>query len=129
MPNIVVVGAQWGDEGKGKIIDVLTANADWVVRYQGGNNAGHTVEIDDQSFRGRGASVDIVAAGYRACLWLRTANRVLQPVASFPCPSQEALYEGVYGLDWQELLTPPMTLAVDANLRDSDIPPPRFSAL
>jgi len=43
MPNTVVVGAQWGDEGKGKIIDVLSQNADIVVRYQGGNNAGHTV--------------------------------------------------------------------------------------
>ncbi|HMO52036.1 MAG TPA: adenylosuccinate synthase [Kiritimatiellia bacterium] len=45
MPNTVLIGAQWGDEGKGKIIDVLTERADWVVRYQGGNNAGHTVEI------------------------------------------------------------------------------------
>ena len=43
--NTVLVGAQWGDEGKGKIIDVLTDRADWVVRYQGGNNAGHTVVI------------------------------------------------------------------------------------
>jgi adenylosuccinate synthase len=45
MPVTVLVGAQWGDEGKGKIIDVLTGDADMVVRYQGGNNAGHTVEI------------------------------------------------------------------------------------
>ncbi|HEV3408865.1 MAG TPA: adenylosuccinate synthase [Chthoniobacterales bacterium] len=43
MPNTILVGAQWGDEGKGKIIDVLTADADIVVRSQGGNNAGHTV--------------------------------------------------------------------------------------
>lgn len=43
MANTILVGAQWGDEGKGKIIDVLTANADVVVRSQGGNNAGHTV--------------------------------------------------------------------------------------
>jgi len=47
MPNTVLVGAQWGDEGKGKIIDVLTEDADLVVRYQGGNNAGHTVKIGD----------------------------------------------------------------------------------
>ena len=50
MSKTVLIGSQWGDEGKGKIIDVLTANADWVVRYQGGNNAGHTVEIDDQKY-------------------------------------------------------------------------------
>ncbi len=43
MPNTVLIGAQWGDEGKGKIIDVLTAQADVIVRYQGGSNAGHTV--------------------------------------------------------------------------------------
>ena len=43
MSNTVVVGAQWGDEGKGKIIDILSKDADYVVRYQGGNNAGHTV--------------------------------------------------------------------------------------
>ena len=43
MPNTVLVGAQWGDEGKGKVIDVLTAQADVIVRYQGGSNAGHTV--------------------------------------------------------------------------------------
>src|SRR5205085_7378925 len=43
MANTILIGAQWGDEGKGKIIDVLTGNADVVVRSQGGNNAGHTV--------------------------------------------------------------------------------------
>ncbi|MGC2423782.1 MAG: adenylosuccinate synthase [Nitrospirota bacterium] len=45
MANIVVVGTQWGDEGKGKIVDLLTSEADVVARYQGGNNAGHTVVI------------------------------------------------------------------------------------
>ncbi|MBU4305067.1 MAG: adenylosuccinate synthase [Candidatus Omnitrophica bacterium] len=45
MSNIVIVGAQWGDEGKGKIIDILSKDADYVVRYQGGNNAGHTVVV------------------------------------------------------------------------------------
>jgi len=50
MPNVVLIGAQWGDEGKGKIIDVLTEDADWVVRYQGGNNAGHTVEIGPKKY-------------------------------------------------------------------------------
>ena len=50
MPGTVLIGAQWGDEGKGKIIDVLTEKVDWVVRYQGGNNAGHTVEIGRERF-------------------------------------------------------------------------------
>jgi adenylosuccinate synthase len=46
--TVVVVGAQWGDEGKGKLVDVLAERADWVVRYQGGANAGHTVHIGDK---------------------------------------------------------------------------------
>ena len=46
--TVVVVGAQWGDEGKGKLVDVLAERADWVVRYQGGANAGHTVHIGDR---------------------------------------------------------------------------------
>ncbi|HET7551639.1 MAG TPA: adenylosuccinate synthase [Gemmatimonadaceae bacterium] len=48
--TLVVVGAQWGDEGKGKLVDVLAERADWVVRYQGGANAGHTVHIGGHSF-------------------------------------------------------------------------------
>ncbi len=50
MPAIVIVGAQWGDEGKGKATDLLGGRADYVVRYQGGNNAGHTVVIGDARF-------------------------------------------------------------------------------
>ena len=48
MPNVVVVGAQWGDEGKGKIVDLLTEHADVVVRFQGGNNAGHTLVVNGE---------------------------------------------------------------------------------
>lgn len=48
--NIVIVGTQWGDEGKGKITDYLAANADVVVRFQGGNNAGHTIVFDNKKF-------------------------------------------------------------------------------
>jgi adenylosuccinate synthase len=50
MPAIVIVGAQWGDEGKGKATDLLGDSVDFVVRYQGGNNAGHTVVIGDESY-------------------------------------------------------------------------------
>ncbi len=48
--NIVIIGAQWGDEGKGKVIDVLTEDADVLIRYQGGHNAGHTVIVDGEEF-------------------------------------------------------------------------------
>ncbi|HBU76326.1 MAG TPA: adenylosuccinate synthase, partial [Acidimicrobiaceae bacterium] len=50
MPVTVVVGAQWGDEGKGKATDLLGGRVDFVVRYQGGNNAGHTVVVGDRRF-------------------------------------------------------------------------------
>jgi adenylosuccinate synthase len=48
MANVVIVGAQWGDEGKGKVVDIYTENADEVVRYQGGNNAGHTLVVGNE---------------------------------------------------------------------------------
>jgi adenylosuccinate synthase len=48
MANVVVVGAQWGDEGKGKVVDIYTEYADEIVRYQGGNNAGHTLVVGDE---------------------------------------------------------------------------------
>ena len=51
MANVVVVGAQWGDEGKGKIVDWLSERADVVVRFQGGHNAGHTLVIDDVTYK------------------------------------------------------------------------------
>jgi adenylosuccinate synthase len=51
MPAVVIVGAQWGDEGKGKITDYLARGADTVVRYQGGNNAGHTIVVGDSTYK------------------------------------------------------------------------------
>ncbi len=50
MSSVVVVGSQWGDEGKGKIVDLLTQYSDYIVRFQGGNNAGHTLVVDGRQF-------------------------------------------------------------------------------
>ncbi len=50
MSVTVIVGSQWGDEGKGKIVDLLSAKADIVARYQGGANAGHTIVIDGSQY-------------------------------------------------------------------------------
>ena len=50
MANVVIVGTQWGDEGKGKIVDLLTEHADFVVRFQGGNNAGHTLVVNGKKY-------------------------------------------------------------------------------
>src|ERR1043165_4162882 len=46
MSNVAIIGAQWGDEGKGKVVDLYSAKADFIVRYQGGNNAGHTLVVN-----------------------------------------------------------------------------------
>lgn len=51
MSSIVVIGSQWGDEGKGKIVDFLAQRADVVVRYSGGSNAGHTVVVNDVAYK------------------------------------------------------------------------------
>ena len=51
MANVVVVGSQWGDEGKGKIVDWLSSRADVVVRFQGGHNAGHTLVVDGTTYK------------------------------------------------------------------------------
>ena len=51
MKNVVVVGSQWGDEGKGKIVDWLSDQADVVIRFQGGHNAGHTLVIDGVTYK------------------------------------------------------------------------------
>src|SRR5208283_2285001 len=48
--NVIILGAQWGDEGKGKVVDLLSERFDVVARYQGGHNAGHTVRIGDRKF-------------------------------------------------------------------------------
>jgi len=66
--TLVVVGAQWGDEGKGKLVDVLAERADWVVRYQGGANAGHTVHIGDAKFILRQIPSGILHAGVRCAV-------------------------------------------------------------
>ena len=93
MPNVVVIGAQWGDEGKGRIVDLISEKVDIIARYQGGNNAGHTIVIGEEkiilhhlpsgilrddklSVIGNGVVIDpkvllqeikeLIAAGYRA---------------------------------------------------------------
>ncbi len=50
MPGIVLIGAQWGDEGKGKATDLIGTKVDYVARFNGGNNAGHTVVVGDESY-------------------------------------------------------------------------------
>ena len=60
MGNVTVIGAQWGDEGKGKIVDWLASRADMVVRFQGGHNAGHTLVVGDQTYK-----LSLLPSGHR----------------------------------------------------------------
>ena len=60
MPATVIVGAQWGDEGKGKIVDLLAQDSDLVCRYQGGPNAGHTIVVGEETYKIRALPSGIV---------------------------------------------------------------------
>ena len=76
----VIVGSQWGDEGKGKITDILAANVDYVVRYQGGNNAGHTVCVGEDTFK-----LHLIPSGvlYEKCGCVIGNGVVLDPAVFF----------------------------------------------
>ena len=68
MPNLAIIGAQWGDEGKGKITDYLDESADLIVRFQGGNNAGHTIMVGDKVFKLHGLPSGVVRKGNLAVI-------------------------------------------------------------
>jgi adenylosuccinate synthase len=76
MPGTALIGLQWGDEGKGKVTDLLAGETDFVVRYQGGNNAGHTIVVDDQKY-----ALHLVPTGvlYRHCTPVIGAGVVVDP--------------------------------------------------
>lgn len=80
MPGIVCIGAQWGDEGKGKIVDILSEKADMVVRYAGGNNAGHTVIVGDTTYILHLIPSGIIRKGKKCLLG---NGVVIDPVALF----------------------------------------------
>ena len=78
--NVVVLGTQWGDEGKGKVVDLLTEKARYVVRYQGGHNAGHTLVVG-----GKKTVVRLIPSGilHPSCTCLIGSGVVLSPDALF----------------------------------------------
>ena len=76
MANVVVIGMQWGDEAKGKVVDYLAQEADYVVRYNGGNNAGHTVVVGDEVFKFHTVPVGVLNEGVTAVI---TDGVVLDP--------------------------------------------------
>jgi len=76
MPATIVLGAQWGDEGKGRVVDVFAEDADFVVRYQGGNNAGHTIIVGEQRL-----ALSMIPSGllYPDCLLVIASGTVVDP--------------------------------------------------
>lgn len=103
MANVIVVGTQWGDEGKGKVIDLLTPSVDVVVRYQGGANAGHTVVIGDQR-----TILHLVPSGilHEKCLCIIGNGVVVDP---------KILIDEIEGLHQQGYLKNPARLAISQN--------------
>ncbi|MFI4995981.1 MAG: adenylosuccinate synthetase, partial [Hyphomicrobiales bacterium] len=103
MANVVVVGAQWGDEGKGKIVDWLSEQADVVVRFQGGHNAGHTLVIDGTTYK-----LSLLPSGVvRGKLSVIGNGVVLDP---------QALIDEIAQLRTQGLEITPQILRVAANV-------------
>jgi len=104
MPLSVVVGAQWGDEGKGKIVDLLAERADVVARYQGGNNAGHTLVIGDETYKLR-----LVPSGilYPGTICILGQGCVIDP---------EVLIEELDGLEQRGVDTAGLRISGNAHL-------------
>ena len=114
MANVVVIGSQWGDEGKGKIVDWLSERADIVVRFQGGHNAGHTLVIDGTTYKlsllpsgvvrkgklsviGNGVVVDPWALGDEIDRLKALATEVMEAAMSLDVPLKVDVKAGV---DW-----------------------------
>lgn len=104
MTSLVVVGAQWGDEGKGKLVDYLTSNADYVVRFQGGNNAGHTLQVDGVQTKLRLVPSGILRPNIFCCI---AAGVVLDG---------DVLEEELSGLESAGVSIAPGRLVVDENV-------------
>ena len=104
MPCSVVVGAQWGDEGKGKIVDLLAERADVVARYQGGNNAGHTLVLGEETYKLR-----LVPSGilYPGTICVMGNGCVIDP---------EVLIEELDGLEARGIDTSGLRISGDAHL-------------
>src|SRR3954451_8769437 len=104
MANVVVVGSQWGDEGKGKIVDWLSEQADIVVRFQGGHNAGHTLVIDGVTYK-----LSLLPSGV-----LRPGKLAL--IGNGVVLDPQALIEEICRLEKQGVTVPPENLRVAENV-------------
>src|ERR1700730_18465480 len=105
MSAIVLTGAQWGDEGKGKATDLLGGRTNWVVRYQGGNNAGHTVVLPS----GENFALHLIPSG------ILTA-RVTNVIGNGVVPDQGLLLDEMKGREHRGVDTSKLVISADAHL-------------
>jgi adenylosuccinate synthase len=105
MPAVVLIGAQWGDEGKGKATDLLGDRVQWVVRYQGGNNAGHTVVLPD----GQKFALHLIPSGI-------LTPGVTSVIGNGVVVDPGVLLEELAGLDSQGVDTSKLLISADAHL-------------
>ena len=104
MPAVVLLGAQWGDEGKGKATDLLGDRVDYVVRYQGGNNAGHTVVIGDQKY-----ALHLLPSGI-------LSPNVIQVIGNCVVIDPAVLLEEIKGLNERGINTSKLKISTNAHL-------------
>jgi adenylosuccinate synthase len=104
MPAVVLVGAQWGDEGKGKATDLLGSRVDYCVRYQGGNNAGHTVVIGDRKF-----ALHLLPSGI-------LTPEVIPVIGNGVVIDVAVLFEEIDGLEAQGINTSNLLISANAHL-------------
>ena len=98
MANVAVVGAQWGDEGKGKIVDWLSERADVVVRFQGGHNAGHTLVIDGKVYK-----LSLLPSGIVRPVYRSAASHVL---VTLPWTASVLETQRPISLNWRVVAKP-----------------------
>ena len=113
--NLVIMGAQWGDEGKGKIVDFLAAESDIVLRYSGGANAGHTVVIGEETYK-----LHLIPSGIT-----HADKRVV--LGSGMVIDLESLFSELDGLSGQGINYPPASQRVDATFKKAPAVADRLS--
>lgn len=119
MANVIVVGAQFGDEGKAKVTDLLSKNADIVVRYQGGNNAGHTVVVDGETYK-----FHLIPSGilYEGTVCILGPGMVINPnalIAEIDALKKRGLDDSLLKVSATAHVTMPYHLALDAAEEDN----------
>ena len=118
MPSIAVIGTQWGDEGKAKIVDFLAGGADAVVRTSGGNNAGHTVVINDKRYRFSSVPCGIIHPNVLGIIGNGSAVNPAELLAEMEHLRSEGFYVDNVRISWRAHLVMPYHLILDSLMNE-----------